>query len=111
MCLAVDVQWKMSSVASLGFPCLIISYQGIFHFIFFCILFIYFPFYPSGPLCVHYVFQFSVFMVFLSVQMNPGSLFVVPSLWIFSFCLYVLFFSDVLVSILYILLYYNYIIL
>ena len=41
------------------------------------------------PLHIHYGFQFSVFMGFLNVQLS-GSLSLLPSLGLFSFCLFCL---------------------
>lgn len=43
-----------------------------------------------GPLCMYYDFHFSVFMEFLSIS-TSGSLILVPSPGLFSFCWFVLF--------------------
>lgn len=52
-----------------------------------------------GPPCLCYGFQFSDFMGFLSVKMN-GSLTLVPSLGLFSFCWLVLYNFYVIVFVL-----------
>lgn len=52
-----------------------------------------------GPLCLYYNFQFSVFMGFLSVQMNEF-LIIMPSLRLFFFFLLVCLFNlDVIIFI------------
>ena len=56
----------------------------------------YFFFFTVQVLCVCIMASRLVFMGFLSVQ-TRGSLFLVPSLGLFSFCLFALSFSNVLV--------------
>lgn len=52
-----------------------------------------------GPPCIYSDSQIRVFMGFLSVQMNK-SLILMPTLWFFSFCLFLLSNSNVIIIVL-----------
>jgi hypothetical protein len=61
------------------------------YFYFTLFIFTLFHFYPTGPL--HTYANLSIFTGFLSV-LTSGPLFFVPSLGLFSICLFLLFYSD-----------------
>lgn len=58
------------------------SFLFFYDFLFYFII-VLFSFYPTDPLHIYYVFQFSVFMRFISLQ--------VSGFWFFSLTLFILF--------------------
>lgn len=66
-------------------------FKNLYHILYSIYLFPPLSFYPIGPLCTYYVFQFSVLMEFLNVLMDGESvlmskpLFLLPSLGLFCF--------------------------
>lgn len=86
------------SSSSSAFPMILFSISHvpslIFIFILFYLYFFLFSFTLHVFCILYYGFPFSVFMGFLNLWIS-GSLFVVPSLGLFSFCVFVLSICDI----------------
>jgi hypothetical protein len=83
----------------LGIKACATTAQLSFAFLFYQYIF-FFSFYPKGPLHIYNDAQVSVFVGFVSVQMS-GSLLLLLSVGLFSFCLFILFNSYMLVFVLF----------